>query len=214
MLENVDFLENSVLKKFHFHLNFENNTLNALSFIQGICDSCSLVPNEASSSYGGDGDCRIQLEPSQDRWEIPIGICRLFQVGLNIPVNNINWGHPQIRGMDVWKGQNHQFRVSLKNIPPQIELYRLSYKREEYRNLYNRRNISFEDADLCPVSRRVKMGETIHVNRTTNSEINNELLDERIRGINIDISQRKSLIICKLLGCTQCDGYFNVVVDN
>lgn len=212
-LLNVEYLENNVLKKFPFHLNLENNKMNVLSFLQGICDSCSLVPNEASSSYGGDGDCRIQLEPSQERWEIPIGICKLFQVGLSIPVNNINWGHPQIRGMDVWRGQNHQFRVSLKNIPPQIELYRLSYKREEYRNLYARRNTSYEEADLCPVSKRVREGEVIHVHRTSNPEIDNDLLDERIRGISIDVSQRKSLIVCKLLGCTQCQDYFDVEID-
>ena len=82
--------------------------------------------------------------------------------------------------MDVWRGQNHQFRVSLKNIPPQIELYRLSYKREEYRNLYARRNTSYEEADLCPVSKRVRDGEVIHVHRTSNPEIDNDLLEEFI----------------------------------
>lgn len=211
---NTTYLDNNILKKFPFHLEIENDPMTSLSFIQGICDSCSLVPNEASSSYGGDGDCRIQLEPSQERWELPIGMCRIFQVGLNIPVDNINWGHPQIRGINSWRGQNHQFRVDLKNIPPQIELYKLNYKREEYRNLYNRGNIAYEENPKCPMRRRVRKGETIYVNRTSNSEINSDLLDDRIKGIDINVTQRKSLIICKLLGCKQCENYFEVKVNS
>lgn len=89
-LLNIDSLDNECLKRFPFHLEMEKIKPIALSFIQGICDSCSLVPNEASSGYGGNGVCRIQLEPSQERWELPIGTCRLFQIGLGIPVNNIN----------------------------------------------------------------------------------------------------------------------------
>ena len=51
------------------------------------------------------------------------------------------------------------------------------------------------------------------MHRTSNPEIDSDLLDERIRGISIDVSQRKSLIVCKLLGCTQCQDYFDVEID-
>ena len=213
-LLRVESLDNTALLHFPFHLNMEENKAISLSFLQGICDSCSLVANEASSSYGGEGDARIQLEPSQERWEIPIGICKLFQIGLDISVNNINWGHPQIRGEKVWRGQNHQFRVYLRNIPPQVELYRLNYKREEYRSLYNRRKVVYEKGKLCPIRKNVKKGEIIHIHRSDNKNLNSELLDERIRGIDVNASKRKSVIICKLLGCTQCDNYFDVVIDD
>lgn len=54
-LLNTDILDNNSLKNFPFHLEMENSKPIALAFIQGICDSCSLVPNEASSSFGGNG---------------------------------------------------------------------------------------------------------------------------------------------------------------
>lgn len=183
----------------------------SLAFIQGICDSCSLVPNEASSSYGGKGDPRIQLEPDQSRWELPVGLCRLFQIGLEIPVNNINWGHPQIRTK--WRHQNHQFRVKLKNIPPEIELYRLSYKREEYIDLYSRQSTRFEKGKLCPYCRRIAKGSVIKLHRSENNSLNSELLDERLRGIDINIKGKKSICVCKLLGCTQCEDYFEIEED-
>lgn len=205
---NVDVLDNECLKKFPFHLKMENNKPIALSFIQGICDSCSLVPNEASSGYGGDGTCRIQLEPSQERWELPIGICRLFQIGLEIPVNNINWGHPQIRHS--WKHQNHQFRVSMKNIPKEIELYRLTYKKEEYDNLYQRRSVEFEAGEMCPYSKRVQEKEIIKLYKKNTEDLNSDLLDSRLKGIDVDVSGKKSICICKLLGCEQCKDYFDI----
>ncbi|MDY4997340.1 MAG: hypothetical protein SO108_06570 [Bacilli bacterium] len=212
-LLNTSKLSNDSLKKFPFHLEIESSKPVSLSFVQGVCDACSLVPNEASSSHGGEGEARIQLEPSQERWELPIGLCRVFQAGLNIPVNNINWGHPQIRHS--WRNQNHQFRVSLKCIPSNVELYRLNYKREEYNNLYSRRVDGFDKTKNCPRSKRISQGETIYIHTSTDEDLNSELLDERIRGISVDVPQKKSVLICKLLGCTQCDNYFDVeIIDN
>lgn len=211
-LLNCTKLTNACLLKFPFGLKIEENTELSLAFAQGICDSCSLVPNEASSSFGGKGIPRIQLEPPQERWELPIGLCRIFQMGLNIPVNNINWGHPQIRHS--WKHQNHQFRVSLQCIPNYIELYRLNYKREEYHELYKRSCTSYKPTEKCPDSKRMHKGECIHINRKADLDLNSNLLDERIRGISINVSQKKSLIICKLLGCTQCENYFDVEIDD
>ena len=211
-LFRVDKLDNNALLFFPFHLNIEKNVGLSLAFVQGICDSCSLIPNEASNSFGGSGDTRIQLEPSQERWELPIGLCLLFQKGLGIPVNNINWGHPQIRHS--WKHQNHQFRVSLKNIPLNIELYRLNYKREEYRALYKRQNVQYEQGKLCPYSKKVRRGEIIKLFKSVNSDLNSSLLHEKLRGISINVPNKKSISICKLLGCKQCTGYFDVeVVD-
>ena len=210
-LLNTTKISNDSLLKFPYHLNIEESPEKSLSFVQGICDACSLIPNEASSSFGGEGIGRIQLEPSQERWELPIGLCRVFQIGLGIPVNNINWGHPQIRHS--WKGQNHQFRVSLKCIPKYIELYRLNYKREEYHELYNRNCDNYDPTDLCPFSKRVEKGEKITIHKSNDDDLNSELLDERIRGYDVNIPGKKSITICKLLGCTQCDNYFDVKVE-
>ena len=210
-LLNTDELDNTSLDKFPFHLNMENSRPISLAFIQGICDSCSLVPNEASNSHGSRGKPRIQLEPSQRRWELPIGLCRLFQIGLGIPVNNINWGHPQTRNK--WRHQNHQFRVYLRNIPPQIELYRLEYKREEYHNLYDRSRIQYRQGKLCPYYKKVAKGSTVKLHRSDNADLNSDLLDDRLKGIDVNVDRKKSVCICQLLGCTQCKDYFKVEID-
>lgn len=205
---NCTSLDSTVLKRFPFHLSMENSPPISLSFIQGVCDGCALVPNEASSSYGGNGKPRIQIEPTQERWELPIGLCRCFQIGLGIPVANINWGHPQIRNS--WKGQNHQFRVYLENIPEHIELFRLQYKRDEYRSLYRRQDINYVEGKMCPYKKRIQHGETINLSTSASDDLNSELLDNRLKGISVDIKNKKSLIVCKLLGCTQCEDYFYI----
>lgn len=207
-LFGVSKIEPSVIKKFPFHLNMEDKKITALSFIQGVCDACSLVPNEASSQNGGTGAPRIQLEPDQDRWELCIGLCRMFQIGLGIRVNNINWGHPQIRSK--WVGQNHQFRVKLSDIPNDIEIYRLSYKKEEYHNLYVRRGVQYQPSALCPLEKSFKEGDSVVIKASQNDTLNSPLLDPRIRGYSINIRKKKSMIVCKLLGCHQCDGFFFV----
>lgn len=213
-LLNVQVLNNKALLKFPYHLNIEKYPDKSLAFIQGVCDSCSLIPNEAPNAYGKNkkGSPRIQLEPSQERWELPVGLCKIFQLGLNIPVNNINWGHPQIRYK--WKHQNHQFRISLKCIPPGVDLYRLNYKREEYRNLYNRKSEQYKPTHLCPYAKAIKNGETITLFRENNEDLNSELLDKRLQGISIDIHRKKSMIVCKLLECSQCKDFFNIEIKN
>lgn len=207
-LFGVSKIEPNVVKKFPFHLNIEKSKMLSLSFVQGVCDACSLVPNEASGQNGGDGAPRIQLEPDQDRWELCIGLCRVFQIGLGIRVNNINWGHPQIRTK--WRGQNHQFRVCLSDIPTNIDIYRLSYKNEEYHNLYKRKGIVYDPAVLCPVNKSVKKGDYIIINSSSNSVLNDSILDPRLRGISVDVPRKKSMIVCKLLGCNQCDKHFKI----
>lgn len=207
-LFGVTKIEPSIIKKFPFHLKMEDHKITALSFIQGVCDACSLVPNEAAGQNGGDGTPRIQLEPDQDRWELCIGLCRMFQIGLGIRVNNINWGHPQIRTK--WVGQNHQFRVALSSIPNDIDIYRLSYKREEYHNLYNRKHVVYEKEVLCPYNKAIKKGDVITISASNNLTLNSTILDPRLRGYSIDIPRKKSMIVCKLLGCHQCDNYFYV----
>ena len=211
-LFGVSKIHPSIIKKFPFHLCMENKRNLSLAFVQGVCDACSLVPNEASGQNGGNGAPRIQLEPDQDRWELCIGLCRVFQIGLGIRVNNINWGHPQIRTK--WIGQNHQFRVLLSDIPNNIEIYRLSYKREEYHNLYNRKGISYQPNVLCPENKSIRNGDIVSVNTSNSPTLNNPILDPRLRGISIDVPRKKSMLVCKLLGCHQCDDFFDLIKNN
>jgi hypothetical protein len=212
---NVTELNHEILFDFPDHLNIEDDRQLSLGFVQGVCDAACLPPTNASSSYGSSGNARIQIEPSQSRWTLPINLCRIFQLGLNIPVNNINWGHPQIRTS--WKHQNHQFRVSLKDVPTYYNLFRLNFKQNFYNDLYNKSNVEFVDDyenRKCPLKKRVKEGEIITIERKTDSDdLSNDLLHENLKDIDINVSGKKSIIVCRLLGCTQCDDYYDVIIE-
>lgn len=201
------------LQTFPFDLQIHTSKAASLDFVQGVCDACSLVPNEASSQNGGKGNPRIQLEPNQDRWELCIALCEVFQLGLGIRVNNINWGHPQIR--KIWRGQNHQFRVGLSEIPKEIELYKLEYKRKEYHDLYERAGIVYAPTkELCPEKKKtLHNGIRVDLVSSTSEELCNDLLHEKLRGISIDVPNKKSVIICKLLGCKRCKNYFDITLN-
>ena len=201
------------LQIFPFGLQIHTSRAASLNFVQGVCDACSLVPNEASSQNGGNGNPRIQLEPNQERWELCIALCEVFQLGLGIRVNNINWGHPQIR--KIWKGQNHQFRIGLSEIPKEVELYKLEYKRKEYHDLYERTGTVYAPTkELCPEKKKtLKNGMRVDLVSSTSKELCSELLHEKLRGISVDIPNKKSVIICKLLGCKRCKSFFELTID-
>ena len=201
------------LQTFPFDLQIHTSRAASLDFVQGVCDACSLVPNEASSQNGGEGNPRIQLEPNQERWELCIALCEVFQLGLGIRVNNINWGHPQIR--KIWRGQNHQFRVSLSEIPKEVELYKLEYKRKEYHDLYERTGIVYDPTkELCPEKKKtLKNGMSVDLVSSTSEELCSELLHEKLRGISVDVPNKKSVVICKLLGCKRCKNFFDLTLD-
>lgn len=209
----TDKITATTLQTFPFALQIHTSRAASLSFVQGVCDACSLVPNEASSQHGGAGSPRIQLEPSQERWELCIALCEAFQLGLGIRVNNINWGHPQIR--KIWKGQNHQFRVGLSEIPKEVELYKLEYKRKEYHDLYERTGIKYVPTkELCPKKKKtLRKGMKVNLVSSSSEELCSELLHEKLRGISVDVSNKKSVIICKLLGCKRCADYFDLTLD-
>lgn len=203
----------NTLQTFPFDLQIHASKAASLGFVQGVCDACSLVPNEASSQNGGEGNPRIQLEPNQERWELCIALCEVFQRGLGIRVNNINWGHPQIR--KIWRGQNHQFRVSLSEIPEEVELYKLEYKRKEYHDLYERTGIRYSPSStLCPEKKRtLRKGMCIDLKSSTSEDLCSPLLHKKLQGISVNEKGKKSVIICKLIGCERCKDYFDLTLD-
>ena len=209
----VNKLDEYTLQRFPASLEIYNSKKNSLSFIQGVCDASSLVPNEASSQNGGAGNPRIQIEPNQDRWDFCVALCQIFQDGLGIRVNNINWGHPQIRHS--WKGQNHQFRVALNDIPKEVALYRLSYKLDEYNSLYKRARIKYNPSkDMCPLKKQgLHEGDLICIKKSLDADLNDKILHENIRGYSIDIPKKKSILICYLLGCQRCQNYIKLKIS-
>ncbi len=63
-------------------------------FIRGVADSCS-IPTFGDRDWNK--YTRICLDIPFENWKLPVQICRILQESLNIPVDNIIWGHPNLR---------------------------------------------------------------------------------------------------------------------
>ena len=63
-------------------------------FIRGVADSCS-IPTYGDRDFNN--QTRICIDIPFENWNLPVGICKLLQEKLNIPVANILWGHPNLR---------------------------------------------------------------------------------------------------------------------
>lgn len=202
-LFDVDRIDNQTLQHIPSYF-FDDNISNqlVLSFVQGFCDSCALPPSEVSGYRGGQGEQRLQVEPNWRRWYIPIELTKLFQGKLNIPVAMINFGHPQTRGINSYRGQNHQFRVYIRQI--NLDVFRLSFKREAFNDLYNR---IIQTPETTDTSIYLPGTQQMHftVTRDESSEylIDPDLPDE-IRGIRLDETGQKNLQIFKLFDPEYC----------
>lgn len=81
-------------------------------FLMGIADACS-CPTYADRNQTN--KCRICIDVSFENWELPIQICKMLQEDLNIKVDNILWGHPNLRtpknpNSQAWK-KEHRIRI-------------------------------------------------------------------------------------------------------
>lgn len=168
------------------------------AFLQGITDSCGLPPSEVSSAYSGGGTPRLQIELEWRRWYIPVEVCRLFQERLGISVNMINYGHPLIRGINSYRGQNHQFRIYLDQPGIDRTIFRLNFKQQAFKTLLNRLNIRIQRRELCPSGKRFATKLPIHCRRHNE---NDRDLPTQLR--NIHFFKPRNYQICEKLGCTR-----------
>lgn len=103
-------------------------------FLQGIADTAAVIPGPESSAFGAGGTPRIQIEVDNPRWLLNIYMCFFFEKVFKVPVDNINWPHPTIKGRKnpkVVLKHNHQFRVHMwffKSIG-----FRLSVKKHNFK---------------------------------------------------------------------------------
>jgi hypothetical protein len=190
------------IPNYFFDDNISTNLV--LTFIQGFSDACGLPPSEVTAAFGGRGIQRIQLEPNWRRWYVPIEICSLFQTKLEIPVNMINWGHPLIRGINSYRGQNHQIRIRLDSI--NTNLFRLSFKSEAFEGLLDRTGRCTANQGIYNFCPSQVSQSSFYIHRCGNHNENDSDLPVEVRGIHLD-DQNKNVQICKLLGCTSCNNF-------
>lgn len=168
------------------------------SFLQGIADSTALPPSpeisKGTAAYKATGAGRIQLELEFARWHVAIQVCRMFQELMKAKVYMINWGHPNIRGKDTWKGQNHQLRLY---VPEFAKVgFRMSFKRRFFEDMMKKIKPSDfpRQSDYCP--RKCNPPDFKPYKCTKHNE-GDEDIPQEIRGLHFSTFYQ----ICEGLGC-------------
>ena len=91
---------------------FESTNTNKKEFIRGIGDVTGYT--RSSNAYIN-GRHRTYLEITQKNWDLPPQLCQLLQ-SIEVPIQNINYGHPNLRDPKNYKGsrswaKEHQIKI-------------------------------------------------------------------------------------------------------
>ena len=83
-----------------------------VEFLRGVADAAGFV-RKSNNYYGGKN--RVYIEVNNRNWLLAVQLCRLMQVDLDVPVQMIQWGHPNVREPNRRKGRawakEHQLKV-------------------------------------------------------------------------------------------------------
>lgn len=165
----------------------EASDANKKEFLRGLGDVTGFVRN---ANRDQSGRHRIYIEISNRNWKLPPQICQLVQ-SLDIPTQNINYGHPNLRGGTgtSW-AKEHQYKVYAEDYE-EIGFY-ISHKNEALQELaeYNRNNFS-KQQKLCDGTIRQLRIKLSHPHET------HEKLPPEINGLHFDSFKQ----ICNCLGC-------------
>jgi len=169
-------------------------------FLRGIADVTGSIGTSCRDQAGRH---RIYISILNDNWKLPIQICNLLQSQpLYIPVNTIDWGHPNTRNgnlkdynrgaKQVW-AREHQLKVYAEYF--EKIGFRIIHKDEILKELAeeNRNNFPKRKPSLCkPPKKRIKQ-------RVPHPEEMSEKLPPELRGKHCNAYWQ----ICLELGCTQ-----------
>ncbi|MBM3302908.1 MAG: hypothetical protein FJY85_23545, partial [Deltaproteobacteria bacterium] len=158
-------------------------------FVRGYAD---VAGNIRHSNRYVDGRHRVRLDALNypTNWEIPVELCRLLQEHLEVPVQLITWGHPNM-GREF---REHQINIFAK------AFLRVGFTFEHKQRIleefagWDEDNTKAIDDDYCPGSRRL----TTHKPGDP-AENEADKLDQRLAGHHFDAYWQ----ICKRLGCTR-----------
>lgn len=165
-------------------------------FMRGYSD---LAGSARLSNQFIDGRHRIYVDILNSNWHLPVELCHLLQDKLNVPVQTIDWGHPNIRdgNLEEYKAgrthawaREHQLKVFAEDFAP-IGFY-MRHKSEILKELaeYNKRKYS-RTSKFCSPPKRISEKKPHHPAE------NDEALPHNIRGKHFD-SYRQ---VCEASGC-------------
>jgi len=166
---------------------FETNEANKKEFLRGIADVTGFV---RKSNVDQTGKHRVYIEISNRNWFLPPKICQLAQ-NLNVPIQYIGYGHPNIRGgkSTSW-AKEHQIKIYAEDFE-KIGFY-ISHKNEALAELaeFNRTNQPREQSLCNGTISREKIKEP-------HPHENHEKLPKEISGQHFNSFKE----ICKCLNC-------------
>lgn len=108
---------------------FEADTEKQKEFLRGYFDVTGHI-RKSNADRGGQH--RIYLEVDQRNWLLNVDLYELIEKHLGIPIQTINFGHPNFRGATGW-GKEHQIKIYANRFLP-IGSY-LSHKNDVLREL-------------------------------------------------------------------------------
>jgi len=169
-------------------------------FLRGMSDVTGSIGTGGRDQAGRH---RVYISILNENWKLPIQICKLFQdKPLEIPVNTIDWGHPNIRNGNVeeynrgreqaW-AREHQLKVYAEYFEPIG--FRIIHKNEILKELarYNQEHFPGRKAKLCiPPKKRQRQ-------RCSHPEENSDKLPDVLRGKHCDSYWQ----VCLVIGCKQ-----------
>jgi hypothetical protein len=169
-------------------------------FLRGLVDVTGSI--RLSDRYR-DGRYRIYISILYENWILPIQICKLLQEKpLRIPVNTIDWGHPNTRNgqltdykkgkLNVW-AREHQLKVFAEYFLPIG--FTINHKKEILKELadYNNKKFGHRKPKLCLPPKRIGDKKSRHPCETSDK------LPQILKGRHFDTYWQ----ICLALGCTQ-----------
>lgn len=148
---------------------------------------------------------RIYLDVLNRNWKLPVQICHLLQDYLEVPVNTIAWGHPNVRDPNLrdynagrtgsW-AREHQIKIYAEAFE-KIGFY-IEHKQEILNELadYNKEHFK-HPPKFCDPTKNKKLRL-----KPSHPEENSDKLPEEIRGKHYDAYWQ----ICCDLGCYRCKG--------
>lgn len=158
-------------------------------FVRGYADAAA-TPSHADRDWTEIQ--RIVLQVQHENWYLPIQLCKLLQVDLGTGVENILYGHPNLRGAKNW-AKEHRIRIYAENFKP-IGFY-FSYKQQILEAMieWNRKRSSATHLGCNPFTK------TPGKPKAKRKDERHPTLPTCLRGRHFNAYFQ----ICQALGCTQ-----------
>jgi hypothetical protein len=167
-------------------------------FMRGIADAGGFIRD--ANNYMG-GKRRVYLEVNNRNWILPVQLCQILQKDLSVPVQLIQWGHPNTRSPSVTLGtawaKEHQIKIFAEHFL--AVGFCIDYKQKIL--------MEFAEADkligktrlppFCNPNPRVRRISK----KPTHPGESSDYIPQQIRGKHFDAYWQ----ICLALGCQQCD---------